>query len=107
MPVGSRSTAALNRRYLAKLGSSTSTAGSGYRPNACGVAATASTAPPVAIMVRLVGSMGVPPRFVDGSGEYRVLDDGRQTTDDRRQTTDEGKGREPGHGDPSSVLRRP
>src|ERR1700732_5101146 len=79
MPVASRSTAALNRRYLAKLGSSTSTAGSGYRPNAGGVAATASAAPPAAIMVRLVESMGFPPRCVDGSGEYRWSADGAQT----------------------------
>jgi hypothetical protein len=45
---------------LVKLGSSTSTEGSGYRPNAGGLAAAiASAALPVAIMVRLVGSMGV------------------------------------------------
>src|SRR5262249_10202683 len=58
MPDASCSSAALNSRYLAKLGSSTSTAGSGYRPSACGLAAaTASAALPAAIMVRLVGSM--------------------------------------------------
>src|SRR5262249_13535271 len=98
MPVASCSSAALNSRYLAKLGSSTSTAGSGYRPNACGLAAaTANAAPPVAIMVRLVGSMGGLLLSLFGVAQYRP---GR-TTEDRRRTT----GRIEAH--PSSVVGPP
>src|SRR5262249_32197898 len=76
--------------YLVKLGSSTSTAGSGYRwvrsqaPNACGLdAAIASAALPVATMVRLVGSMGSSSlgRGFGGS----IGEAGRRTTDDRRR----------------------
>src|SRR5438477_348658 len=66
MPVASRSTAALNRRYLAKLGSRISIAGSGYRSlgshrakEGGAAAAIASAAVPDATMVRLVGFIGL------------------------------------------------